>query len=113
MAAAKVLLHSIAVRDPETFEVSVLLAGTKKSDVPDWAKVHEDNFGTPSDDSDDSGDSTGGDATSFDSMKLPELKAEIEKRNADREDDAKLSTTGNKGDLVAALVADDEAQASA
>lgn len=40
-------------------------------------------------------------------MKAADLKAEIEKRNADREDDAKLSTKGNKATLVAALEADD------
>jgi len=43
-----------------------------------------------------------------------ELKAEVEKRNADREDDARIEITGTgangnvkKGDLVAALEADD------
>lgn len=46
-------------------------------------------------------------------MNLVELKAEIDKRNADREDDAKLSKTGDKAALVATLKADDEAQASA
>lgn len=42
-------------------------------------------------------------------FKVEDLHAEIEKRNAGREDDAKLSTAGNKPDLIAALEADDEA----
>lgn len=58
------------------------------------------------DTSDDSG-STGGDDKGYASLKVADLKAEIEKRNDGREDDAKLSTEGNKGDLVAALEADD------
>lgn len=45
-------------------------------------------------------------------LKVDELKAEIEQRNADREDDAKLSTDGNKPDLIATLEADDRAQQS-
>lgn len=40
-------------------------------------------------------------------VKVDELKAEIEKRNADRADADKLSTDGLRDDLVAALVADD------
>lgn len=43
----------------------------------------------------------------YDGLKLDELKAEIEKRNEGREDDAKVSTAGKKADLAAALVADD------
>lgn len=49
-------------------------------------------------------------------MKPEELEAEVEKRNADREDDARIEVTGTgangnvkKGDLVAALEADDAA----
>lgn len=38
-----------------------------------------------------------------------ELKAEIESRNADREDGDKLSVKGNKPTLIAALEADDAA----
>lgn len=44
----------------------------------------------------------------YDGLKLDELKAEIEKRNEGKADDAKLSTAGKKADLAAALVADDE-----
>lgn len=42
---------------------------------------------------------------------VDELKAEIDRRNEDREDDAKLSKDGKKADLVATLAADDAAQA--
>jgi hypothetical protein len=45
----------------------------------------------------------------YDSLKVDELKEEIERRNSDREDDAKLPTDGKKAELVAALEADDAA----
>lgn len=48
-------------------------------------------------------------STGHAALKVAELKAEIDRRNADREDDAKLSTEGNKAALVAALDADDAA----
>jgi hypothetical protein len=60
--------------------------------------------------SDDDGD--GDDGPSYKSMKVDELKAEIDQRNTDRDDDAKLSTEGNKADLVKVLT-DDDASASA
>lgn len=40
-------------------------------------------------------------------LKLPELRAEIDKRNEGRADEDKVSAAGNKPDLVAALEADD------
>jgi hypothetical protein len=47
--------------------------------------------------------------TDYSAYTVKQLVAEIERRN---EDDGKgLSTTGNKGDLVACLVEDDEADA--
>lgn len=47
--------------------------------------------------------------TDYSAYTVKQLVAEIERRN---EDDGKdLSTTGNKGDLVARLVEDDEADA--
>lgn len=49
------------------------------------------------------------DAGPYDDLKAADLKAEIEKRNEGREDDAKISTAGNKAELVAALTADDDA----
>lgn len=39
-----------------------------------------------------------------------ELVAEVEKRNVDREDDAKLPATGTKAELLAALEADDASE---
>jgi hypothetical protein len=44
---------------------------------------------------------------SYDDQTVVDLKSEIEKRNDGREDAAKLSASGNKSDLVAALIADD------
>ena len=46
-------------------------------------------------------------------LKAPDLKAEIERRNDGREDDAKITPAGKKNaDLIAALEADDAAQAA-
>lgn len=46
-------------------------------------------------------------------VNVADLKSEIEKRNEGREDDKKIvpAEPGNRPELVAALVADDEAQA--
>lgn len=38
----------------------------------------------------------------------PDLEAEIDRRNAERGEDDQISKSGNKGDLVAALQADDD-----
>lgn len=53
----------------------------------------------------------GGDAASYDDMKVGELKAEIAERNdgRDPEGDGYISSEGNKAALVAALEADDAA----
>lgn len=45
-------------------------------------------------------------------LKVDELKAEIERRNESREDDAKISAEGKKADLIAALESDDAVSAS-
>lgn len=45
--------------------------------------------------------------TGYDAMTVKALEAEADRRNEDRDDDAKLSKTGNKADLVATLQADD------
>jgi hypothetical protein len=67
--------------------------------------LEETDGPTESDDSDDQ-------PKGYVDQKVGELKAEIETRNAAREDDAKISTDGNnKAALVAALEADDAAQA--
>ncbi len=49
----------------------------------------------------------------YSKSKVDDLKAEIEKRNEGREDEAKLSTDGVKADLVKVLETDDKAQAEA
>ena len=46
-------------------------------------------------------------AEGYAAMKVDELKAEIESRNGDRDEDGLLSTEGKKADLVATLEADD------
>jgi len=50
-----------------------------------------------------------GKAEGYNALKVADLRAEIEKRNEGREEDAALSTEGKKVDLVAALEADDAA----
>lgn len=49
------------------------------------------------------------DAPPYEEWTVTELKEEIDNRNVDRADDAKISSDGKKADLVAALEADDEA----
>lgn len=62
-----------------------------------------------------SGSSTGtgstpdAEPTKYDGLKLDELKAEIDERNEDREQDDRISKRGGVETLVAALVADDDA----
>lgn len=97
---SKVLNKTLAVRNPETLEAVALVEG---SELPDWATdlVHADDLG-------DGGSGDG--ASSYSGMKKAELEAEVEKRNADRDDADKVVVEG-KGtvaDLVAALEADDE-----
>ncbi|AYF29305.1 hypothetical protein CSH63_17905 [Micromonospora tulbaghiae] len=48
-------------------------------------------------------------ASGYAAMKVPELKAEIERRNTDRAEADRIPGDGNKPDLVAALEADDAA----
>lgn len=87
------LKYTLIVRNPEGDPVALL----QGQPVPGWASnlVHADDIDGPADD--------GG----FGSMTKDELKAEIDARNADRDDDAKIVPDGgNKPDLVAALEAD-------
>lgn len=46
-------------------------------------------------------------AADYESLKVPELRATIEKRNEDRDEADKLSTEGLKADLIAILTAAD------
>ena len=50
------------------------------------------------------------DGDSYSDMKVADLRAEVESRNADRDEAAKISANGNKAVLVSALEADDEAK---
>jgi len=52
----------------------------------------------------------GSGAVDYSSMKVAELRAEIERRNAGRDEADLLPVEGRKADLVAALEADDAAQ---
>lgn len=44
----------------------------------------------------------------YESLKVADLKAEIERRNEGRDEEDQIPATGNKADLVEALAADDE-----
>ena len=48
----------------------------------------------------------------YDALTVDDLKAEIDKRNEGRGEDARLSKTGNKADLIQALEADDNNEES-
>lgn len=89
------LTEGVLVRHPETGEPAFLPAG---STLPSWAGdlVGEHALG-------------GGGGNGYADMTVDALKAEIDTRNEDRGDDAKLPKTGNKADLVAVLTADDAA----
>jgi hypothetical protein len=50
-------------------------------------------------------------ADGYDDQKVADLKAEIERRNSDRDEADQIPSDGKKAELVAALEADDEAQA--
>lgn len=52
------------------------------------------------------------DAPTYDDMKVDDLRAEIAQRNAGRDEATQIPATGNKPDLVAALVADDNQKES-
>ncbi|MCW2758065.1 MAG: hypothetical protein JWO46_1811 [Nocardioidaceae bacterium] len=104
MTAAKggVLKYTVVRVHPDTMIATPLLEGTQ---VPDWAKdlVHSDDLVAEAQSDEKSG---------YAAQKVDELKAEIEKRNEVREDDALITPQGTtKADLIAALEADDQAQA--
>ncbi len=82
-------------------------------DVPAWAEKAITNpkvwVDGPKADKAPQGDGGAGDSVYAD-LKAADLKAEIERRNADRDDDAKITPAGKKNaDLIAALEADDAA----
>lgn len=105
------LKHTMVIRNPETLLPEALLEG---SEVPAWAKdlVHADNLTTGG------GKGSGGGSEKgkgYDDLSVAKLKAAIKERNESRSDEADhIKPAGTKqADLVAALVADDEAQAGA
>jgi hypothetical protein len=53
------------------------------------------------------GTDPGAGAEGYEAMKVADLKAEIERRNADRDEADRVPVDGKKADLVAALQADD------
>lgn len=103
---------TVVVRHPETDQVTVLTAGT---DLPDWAEPvvseHALEFDEESSDSIADEESEASEQVQpYEGVKVADLKAEIEARNASRVEDDQISPSGTKrDDLVAALVADDEA----
>lgn len=79
-------------------------------EVPAWAaqaitnpKAWADPTGT------EEGTSPGPRAAAYRGMKISDLRAEIDRRNADRAEEAKLPAEGTKADLAAVLEADDDA----
>lgn len=71
--------------------VSVADEKAHRFDSPDWSPL-----GAPA-----------ASASGYGGQKVAELRAEIDRRNEDRDEDAKLSTEGNKAALIATLEADD------
>lgn len=94
--SGKRLKSTIVVRNPETLEATALLEG---SEVPEWATdlVHPDNLTIGGDSGADKG---------YEGQTVDELQAEADRRGLEVEGTGK---DGNvlKGDLVAALEADD------
>lgn len=122
--------YTVVVLHPESNAPVALLAGKP---VPKWAKelVHDDDQvkagdvpvddpGAVDDPATDPADPTFDEAAAhskWDGEKVADLKAEVDKRNADRDPEGetyiKPAEPGNKAELVDALVADDKAAAGA
>lgn len=105
MAAAKKLVYYVTVAD----ETGNLHTFGPDSDVPAWAVKAITNPKVWAD-SDDEGDEEP-QVGKYDGLKKAELEDLVAKRNEGRSDDGLLEVggTGTKADLIAALVADDEA----
>lgn len=90
------LTGATVVRHPESGEVVTLAAG----DLPAWADGLVGDHLIEA--------AQGDDVSPYAALTKAELKAEVDKRNADRDDDAKLAPESDKNaDLIAALDADD------
>lgn len=88
------LTANVVVAHPKTGEPTVLVAD---SELPSWAtELVGEHVLTD--------DEPGG----YGSMKVDELKAEIDSRNEGREEADLIPSDGRKADLIAALEADDE-----
>lgn len=80
---------------------------TKATDNPNAHEI-QDNKVQYTDDGDDDDDDAAEDYSDEDTWTFQALKDEIDRRNADRDDD-KISKGGGRDDLVARLVEDDAA----
>jgi hypothetical protein len=85
----------------------VEIPGVETEESP-WARAGADGNGTPKGNANAGSD---GGETDYAKMDKKGLVAAVEARNEGREDDDKLSTSGTKAELAAALEADDAAQA--
>lgn len=122
MGAARKLARYVTVRDdngePKAFgpdDTVPAWAAKQITNPAAWA----DSDGDPDASGDDGGSGDGGDgsdkAPSYSSMKKADLEAEVAKRNEVRADDdvIEVEGKGTVADLVAALEADDAANADA
>lgn len=103
---AGVMRHTMVVRNPDTMEATALLKGEP---LPDWATdlVHADNLESATAAK---ATSSGSEDKGYAGMKPDELQAMADER------ELKVTGTGKdgnvlKGDLVAALEADDASKA--
>jgi len=101
---------SVAEVDAEEFEKAAKALKDANATIGELrAKVAEleaQVASSPAPEGDGSDDQKG----AYDDLDVDALKAEIDKRNEDRDDESKISKRGGKDTLAAALVADDEAQ---
>ena len=104
-----VLRYTVVVRQPGTLMAVALLEGDP---VPEWATdlVHADDLDNGSEAP---ASETGDKPRSYADLSKSDLKAEVEARNEARDEDdlIEVDAPGNKAELIAALEADDAAQA--
>lgn len=101
------LKYTLVVNHPDSLTPVALLAGEP---VPEWAEglVHVDDFADASSAPAKAlGQVDGSQVEPYKGVTIPDLKAEIAKRNEGRPEEEQLSSDGNRPDLVAALIADD------
>ncbi|GAA1436322.1 hypothetical protein GCM10009616_35810 [Microlunatus lacustris] len=106
------LKYTLVVNHPESLTPVALLVGEP---VPSWAEgmVRADDYEDSSEapaavqGQPDIGDGGEDQPEPYKGVTIPQLKAEIEKRNESRSEGELIPSDGNRPDLVAALVADD------